>query len=83
MHKLKKKSTNPENYRPVHLLPTINKLLKKIILKRFNRYKTIEQIILHHQFGFREKHNTVQKIKRIINDISQILSKEIKLLIKK
>lgn len=56
VHKPGKKLTNPGSYRSISLLPTISKLMEKFIIKR--------------QFGFSEKHNTVQQIKRTVNNIN-------------
>jgi len=65
-----KNSTDPSNYRPISLLPTISKLLEKIILKRFVDFEKRNNILIDEQFGFREGHSTVQQLVRIVNDIS-------------
>lgn len=63
-----KKKSEPSSYRPISLLPTMAKLTEKIILQRLNKYEKNNKIIIDNQFGFREKHNTVQQIARIAND---------------
>lgn len=65
-----KKGSEPSSYRPISLLCTLSKLTEKIILKRLNTFENKQNIIIDEQFGFRQKHNTVQQVTRIVNDIS-------------
>jgi hypothetical protein len=62
--------TNPASYRPISLLPTLSKLTEKIILIRIKTFELNNNIIIDNQFGFRNKHNTVQQITRLVNDIT-------------
>lgn len=59
----------PSCYRPVSLLPTLAKVTEKIILTRIQKHEKNNNIIIKQQFGFRQKHNTLQQIIRITNDI--------------
>ena len=65
-----KNKSEPSSYRPISLLATMSKLAEKIIQQRLNKFERKENIIIDNQFGFREKHNTVQQVIRIINDTS-------------
>jgi hypothetical protein len=60
------------SYRPISLLPSISKLLEKLLLKRIRSYPNTEEWIPSHQFGFRENHSTVQQIHRITQNTSSI-----------
>lgn len=39
----------------ISLLPTMSKLMDKIILKRLSKYKKKNKIIIEQQFSFRER----------------------------
>ncbi|KAK2578997.1 hypothetical protein KPH14_012659 [Odynerus spinipes] len=67
-----KKSNDPASYRPISLLCTLSKLTEKIILKRLNAHESNRNIIIDEQFGFRQKHNTVQQVTRLVNDINDL-----------
>ena len=60
-----------ENYRPISLLPTISKVLEKIIHKQLSSYFDEYGIFFPNRYGFRPKHSTVyaalELIDRIIN----------------
>lgn len=64
-HKPGKVKSNPTSYRPISLLPTLGKLLEKIILTRLNTYIIDNNIIPPIQFGFRQNHSTVHQLLRI------------------
>ena len=44
---------NPENYRPISLLPIVSKVLETIVNRRLLRFLTEHKAIPDHQFGFR------------------------------
>ena len=43
------------NYRPVSVLPTISKVLEKLMFTRLTKYLDKRKIIYEHQFGFQKK----------------------------
>jgi hypothetical protein len=61
------------SYRLISLLSIINKLFEKLVLRRLNRDLHPDDWIPPHQFGFRNRHSTVQQTHRIIHTINQAL----------
>lgn len=51
-----------ENYRPISLLPTISKILEKIIHKRIYKFLQKHKTLYNSQYGFRPEHSTVNAI---------------------
>lgn len=72
-----KKPKEPSSYRPISLLTTMSKVTKKIIHRRMNIHENKNKIMAEHQFGFRNGHNTVQLVTRIVNDISTHFNKKL------
>lgn len=64
-----KNHNNTESYRPISLLPSLSKILEKIILKRINNHLNITQSIPKHQFGFINKLSTSHQLLRISEHI--------------
>lgn len=60
------------SYRPISLLPVMSKICEKTILSRL--YPTIleKKIIPNHQFGFRNKHSTIEQVNRLTTEIKKI-----------
>lgn len=59
------------SYRPISLLPVIGKILEKVILNRMKKH--LPSVLPAHQFGFREKHGTIEQIHRLVDVISGTL----------
>lgn len=64
-----KDHTVPSSYRPISLLSCLSKLFEKCLLTKIVPYLRIHNIIPAHQFGFREKHGTVEQVNRITSEI--------------
>ena len=60
------------SYRPISLLPTIAKLFEKVILKRLKPLLNIPDF----QFGFRNKHSTIDQVHRITKVIKHALEQK-------
>lgn len=52
--------TQPENYRPITLLPVLGKIYEKLIRNRLGIIANAK--IPNHQFGFREGHSTIHPL---------------------
>ena len=59
------------SYRPISLLPTISKILEKLILKKINKESNPHDWIPNHQFGFRQAHCTIQQCHRVADTINK------------
>ena len=57
------------SYRPISLLPIISKIFEKLLANRINKIILEKKLIPNHQFGFRNKHATIEQVNRITNKI--------------
>ena len=64
------------SYRPISLLPILSKLFEKLLLKRLKPILDKKQIIPSHQFGFRNKHSTIDQVLRITTIIEKALEEK-------
>lgn len=64
------------SYRPISLLPIISKLFEKLLLKRMKPIIERNNVIPNHQFGFRNKHATIDQVHRITNIIEKALEEK-------
>jgi hypothetical protein len=62
-----------KSYRPISLLPIISKLFEKLLLKRLKPIIEDRNLIPDHQFGFRQRHSTIDQVHRITNIIENAL----------
>lgn len=58
--------TIPSHYRPISLLPTLGKILERVVCDRLLR----DVIHINEQFGFRRGHSTVQQLARVSEHIA-------------
>lgn len=52
------------SYRPISLLSVVGKLFERILLHRMKEY--LGKLLPKHQFGFRERHGTIEQVHRIV-----------------
>lgn len=71
-----KQANSLSSYRPISLLPVIGKLFEKLFLKRLKDILIVKQLIPSHQFGFREKHSTIDQVHRIAYSIEEALEQK-------
>ena len=65
LHKEGEKN-EPNNFRPISLLPTLCKISEKIILYRISNYFKDFEILNSKQSGFREKRGTVDAVSTLV-----------------
>ena len=63
------------NYRPISLLPSISKILEKIIFKQLSTYLNEHKLLYDSQYGFRAGHTTELASIELIDKITQDLDK--------
>ena len=61
------------NYRPISLLPSVSKILGKIVHKRTFHFLQSNKILNNNQHGFREKHSTINAITALTSDVIKAL----------
>ena len=54
----KGKKTDPSNYKPILLLPSISKIIESVIHDQTNAFLSDEDILYNYQSGFRGNHST-------------------------
>jgi hypothetical protein len=66
-----------ENYRPISVLPVLNKIIERIIFKRLSQFFHHHQkFTFTHQFGFREKCSTENAAVELCADVIRSLDKK-------
>jgi hypothetical protein len=60
-------------YWPISLLPIVSKVSEKLLLKRLLPIVEINRLIPNHQFGFRQRHSTIQQTHRVVRKINKAL----------
>lgn len=68
-----KTPTEVTSYRPISLLPIMSKLFERLLLNRIESMNILKDLIPDHQFGFRQKHSTIQQCHRVVNKIRESL----------
>lgn len=71
-----KPPTEATSYRPISLLPIMSKIFERLLLLKLNQIVPIQNLIPNHQFGFRQKHSTVQQCHRVVNEIMKSLEEK-------
>ena len=75
-----KEKDNLNNYRPISLLPTISKILEKVLHKRLYNFLLSQSIFYQSRYGFRPKHATSHAVNEFVDDvISSFENKEVTL----
>ena len=59
------------NYRPISILPSISKILEKIIYRRIYIFLQVNSILIPNQYGFRKKYSTDFAIVSLLNKITE------------
>ena len=51
--------SDPNNYRPISILPVVSKVIEKVIFKQLHEYLTDSNLLAVSQYGFRPMHSTL------------------------
>jgi len=71
----KRDITEFSNYRPISLLTSFSKIIKKIIFRRLYNYLNDNNILVGDQYGFREKLSTETAIYTLLNNVLSSLDR--------
>ena len=74
IHKAGDKS-NPNNYRPISILPFIGKIIEYFVSQQLTEYMEDNRLFSRHQFGFRKNHSTNYLMFDLIDEIYKSKSK--------
>ncbi len=58
----------PGNYRPISILPTISKIMERILYNQLYDYLTEFKLLSNNQFGFRKSHSTATALLDCTNE---------------
>lgn len=64
------------SYRPISLLPIMSKLFERLLLKRMKPLIERKELIPIHQYGFRDRHSTIDQVHRITDIIEKALEEK-------
>ncbi len=59
-------TSEPNNYRPISLLPVFGKIIEKHVQKSFSQFLRSNKLLCDLQFGFKKCHSTVDTVLSII-----------------
>ena len=63
-----------KNYRPISLLCIMSKVLEHLIFSKISKFIVTNNILYHHQFGFRRQHSTTQQLLVFLSDVHSALN---------
>ncbi len=67
LHKGKEKNLLT-NYRPVSLLPSVSKILEKVVHTRVYTFLNNNNLLYKNQYGFRKRHSTIDAVTEFVKD---------------
>lgn len=80
IHK-KGSTSNYDNYRPITILPVIDKIAEKYIAKEINTFYQKSEYITENQYGFQPNKNTTQLLSSFTDSIFNHLDKKMHVLV--
>ena len=69
IYKGKGDSSSVNNFRPISILPIISKIFEKLMYARLNRFLSFSDILVKHQFGFRQNRSTSDAIIEFLDHV--------------
>lgn len=67
---------DPTNYRPISVLPAINKVFEKLVYSRLLNFFCKTKLLYPHQFGFRQGSSTEVAVLELVDEISRALDRK-------
>ena len=64
------------SYRPISILPVLSKLFEKMLIKRLHKIVEEKSLVPNHRFGFRNKHSTIDQVRRITDKIEKAIEEK-------
>ena len=61
--------TNASNYRPISILPTMSKILEKVVHSQFYDFLNSNNLLSSEQFGFRPKLSTTSALTSFVDEV--------------
>lgn len=61
--------TNPTNYRPISILPTLSKIMEKVVHSQFYKFLNSQDLLSSKQFGFRPKYSTTTALSNFVDEV--------------
>ena len=72
----KGKNSDPQefvNYRPISLLPTLSKVIEKVVQAQLHKYMSENNLFTNSQYGFRSNHSTEHAAIEFVDRVAQKL----------
>ena len=67
--------TKVNNCRPISLLPSLSKVMEKLLVVRLSSFLNASEILYEWQYEFRKKHTTTQAVLDLITNLYDNISK--------
>ena len=71
-----KSANEPTSYRPISLLPTLGKLMERVMIARISQYMIHQNLLNSFQAGFRRGKSCVHQLLRLTEHVSKWCSKQ-------
>ena len=66
---------NPDNYRPISVLPVLSKILEKCVQEQYVGYLENNKLLSNIQFGYRKKRSTELAVNLFLDDVRKCIDK--------
>ena len=60
---------NATNYRPISILPTLSKILERVVHSQLHEYLNSSNLLSNNQFGFRSKRSTATALSGFADEV--------------
>ena len=67
--------TKVNDYRPISSLPSLSKVMEKLLVVRLSSFLNVSGILYDRQYGFRKKRTTTQAVLDLVNNLYDNISK--------